>query len=93
MDEPKKQKSVSLSSMESEFNAASEAAKEVIWLKWLLGEINKSLEDPVLKVHNASTIKLAKNPEFHRRSKHIEIRHYFVREKWQDGVFGLEHVS
>ena len=62
-----KQKYVSLSSMASEFIAANEAVKEVILLKWLLGEITQSIEDPVLKVDNANCIMLAKNAEFHRR--------------------------
>ena len=73
--------------------AVSEAAKEVIWLNRLLGEISHLEEQPVLKVDNASTIKLIKNPEFHKRTKHIEVRHYFVREKYQEGIFNVEHIS
>lgn len=88
-----KQKSVSLSTTEAEFIAMSEGAKEVIWVKRLLQDITNLQELPVLKVDNASAIKLVKNPEFHKRSKHIEVRHYFVRERYQEGVFDVEHVA
>lgn len=59
----------------------------------MLSEITKF--DYVLKllIDNASAIKLAKNPEFHKRSKHIEVRHHFVREKYNEGIIDLEHVD
>lgn len=41
---------------------------------------------------NASTIKLAKNPEFHKRSTHIEVKYHFIREKYCDGTLKIEHV-
>ncbi|UYV83405.1 hypothetical protein LAZ67_23000904, partial [Cordylochernes scorpioides] len=61
-----KQRSVSLSTTEAELVAASNTAKEVIWLNRLLrNEISPLKEQPIIKVDNASTIKLIKNPEFH----------------------------
>lgn len=42
---------------------------------------------------NLSAIRLIKNPEFHKRSKHIDIRYHFVKEKYEAGDFELEHVS
>lgn len=87
------QKSVALSTTEAEFVAASEGAKELIWLKRLLNEICGKSGVPVLFVDNASAIKLVKNPEFHKRSKHIEVRYYFVRELFQNGDIFVEHVS
>ncbi|UYV78722.1 hypothetical protein LAZ67_16002545 [Cordylochernes scorpioides] len=68
-----KQISVSLSTTEAELVAASNTAKEVIWLNRLFSEISPLNEQPIIKVDNASTIKLIKNPEFHKRTKHIEI--------------------
>ncbi|UYV63705.1 hypothetical protein LAZ67_2005372 [Cordylochernes scorpioides] len=67
-----KQRSVSLSTTEAELVAASNTAKEVIWLNRLFSEISPLKEQPIIKVDNASTIKLIKNPEFHKRTKHIE---------------------
>ncbi|UYV78997.1 hypothetical protein LAZ67_17000580, partial [Cordylochernes scorpioides] len=88
-----KQRSVSLSTTEAELVVASNTAKEVIWLNRLFSEISPLKEQPIIKVDNASTIKLIKNPEFHKRTKHIEVRHYFVREKYQEGIFNVEHIS
>ena len=87
-----KQKSVALSTTEAEFMAASEAAKEIIWLSRLFSEITTLTETPVLKIDNMSSVKLVKNPTFHRRSKHIEVRHYFVREKFDEGRLTVEHI-
>ena len=64
----RKQQSVSLSTTESEFIAASEAAKKLIWLKRLIEEIVKLKENPVLMVDNVGALKFAKNPEFHKRT-------------------------
>jgi hypothetical protein len=87
-----RQRSVALSTTEAELIAASEAAKEVIWLSRLLKEIT-TVTTSVLYVDNLSTIKLIKNPVYHKRSKHVEVRHFFVREKVADGVLNVEHVS
>jgi len=55
------------------------AASELLWLKRLLGELGgKSSEVLMVYVENASAVKFAKNPEFHKWSKHVEVRYYFV---------------
>ena len=46
----------------------------------------------ILYVDNQSTIKLIKNPEFHKRTKHIDVKYHFIREKLADNVFVLEYV-
>ena len=75
------QRSVALSTTEAEFIAPSEGAKKLLWLKCLLGELSgKCSEVPTLYVENTSTVKLMKNPEFHKQWKHIEVWYYFVRE-------------
>lgn len=87
------QKSVALSTTQAEFVAASEGAKELVWLSRLLLEISEKSYVPTLFVDNASAIKLTKNPEFHKRSKHIEVRYYFVRELYQNGDINVEYVK
>jgi len=87
-----RQKSVALSTTEAEFIAASEAAKEIVWLSRLFSEISVLTSIPVLKIDNMSAVKLVKNPAFHKRSKHIEVRYYFVREKYDEGQLVVEHV-
>jgi hypothetical protein len=81
-----KQASVAISTIEAEIVAASEAAREIVWLKRLLSAMTTISETPQLQVDNEAAVKLAQNPEFHRRTKHIRIRHFFVRELVTDGV-------
>ncbi|BET03511.1 Hydra magnipapillata [Nesidiocoris tenuis] len=88
-----KQKSVVLSTTEAEFIAASEGAKEVIWANRLLKEMTQLKGKPTMRIDNASALKLVKYPEFHWRTKHIEIRHYFVWEKYQEGALDVEHIE
>jgi hypothetical protein len=85
--------SVSLSTTEAEYVAASEAAKDVVWLTRLFNEIAPFDATPVLQVDNASAIKLAKNPIFHKRSKHIDVRAHFVRELVEEGKLIIEHIA
>jgi hypothetical protein len=69
------QKATALSTIEAEIIAGSEGAKELVWLKRLLSELlsNLSSKIPALYINNASAIKLAKNPEYHKRSKRIKV--------------------
>ena len=77
----KKQTSVALSSCEAEIMAASEAAKEGIYLRGLLQELGHAGDEPVeLGMDNQSAIAISYNPEHHSRTKHIDRRHFFVRE-------------
>ena len=76
-----KQKSVSLSSCEAEIMAASEAAKEALYLRNFLIELGVASDAPVdLATDNTAARDLSYNPEHHQRVKHIERRHFFVRE-------------
>ena len=78
----KKQPTISLSSCETELMAASEAAKEAIYLRSFLTELGQSDSDPTrLAVDNQAARDLAYNPEHHSRTKHIKRRHFFVRRR------------
>jgi hypothetical protein len=88
-----KQRIVALSSCESEYVAATTAACQAIWLARLLGEIKEEATGTtVLNVDNKSAISLSKNPVFHERSKHIDIRYHFIRECVEDGKILMQFV-
>lgn len=90
----RKQKTVALSTTESEYIAASESIKELIWLQMLFKEFFDSGDGiPLLSSDNQSAIKLIKNPEFHKRTKHIDIKYHFIRKKFSNGLFELQYVS
>lgn len=89
-----KQRCVALSSCEAEFMAATAAAFQAIWLKNLLSKITGECIGPVvLYVDNKSAIDLAKNPVFHGRSKHIDIRYHFIRECVEKGEIIMKHIN
>lgn len=88
-----KQRCVALSSCEAEFMAVTAAACQGIWLKNVLGQIlNEKLSPVVLYVDNKSAIDLAKNPVFHGRSKHIDIRYHFIRDCVEKGDIVIKYV-
>ena len=89
----KKQRTVALSSTEAEYMALSEATQEAVWLKAFMNEIGEATGMDPLTVYedDQSAIALAKNPEFHKRTKHIDIRYHFVREKVEDNQVTLEY--
>jgi hypothetical protein len=89
------QRTTDLSTTEVEIIAASEGAKGLVWLKRLLSELLSDFarRTPVLYIDNASALKLTKNPEYHKRSKHIEVRHFYVRERYLNDDIGIEHVD
>ena len=76
-----RQKTTALSSTESEYMALSAAVQEAIWLRGMLKDLGfEQSKCTIIFQDNQSSIKLAKNPEMHQRTKHIDIRHHFVRE-------------
>ena len=78
----KKQASVALSSTEAEYIAAAHASKEVVWLRRLLSELGQAPNAPThLHIDNQSAIAITKNPKFHDRTKHIDVRYHFLRQK------------
>ena len=90
----RRQATVSVSTTEAEFIAASEATKEAIWLRKLLLDIGHGCIGPTaLNVDNQSAIKLSRNPEFHRRSKHIDVRYQFICEKLENNEIDTKYVS
>ena len=77
----KKQPIVTLSTCEAEYVAATSCVCHAIWLRNLLKEIGLTQEEPTkVCVDNKSAIALAKNPVFHDRSKHIDVRYHYIRE-------------
>lgn len=88
-----RQKCVALSSTEAEYIAAALAMKEMVWIDRLMDDIWSKHEEPSMLVDNQSAIRLIKNMEFHKRTKHIDVMYNFVREKFRDGFFKLSYVN
>lgn len=90
----KRQKCVAQSTTEAEYIAVSDCTKEVVWIRRLIAGLGFLQPYPTsLFCDNQSAIKLIKNPEFHQRSKHIDIKYHYVREKFRDETITVVYVS
>lgn len=92
----KRQPTVALSSCEAEYMGQTQATKEAIWLKSLLAQLDSSLAKGVHAViihcDNQRAIALAKNPESHARSKHIDIQWHYQCERIEDGSVEFSYI-
>ncbi len=88
----KKQPIVSLSSMEAEYIALTSAAKEAMWLQKLNFEIEEKAEAILIYEDNQSTIKTASEEIYNDRSKHIDVRYHFIREKVRNNQIKVEYL-
>ena len=83
----RKQGSIAQSIAEAEYIAASDACKEVVWLRKLLSDLFEGkLGSTIIHCDNQSCIKLSENPVLHDRSEHIEMRYHFIRDLVQRGA-------
>jgi hypothetical protein len=92
----KKQPTVALSSVEAEYMAATQATKETIWLRTFFNELGIShfLSGPsIIYFDSQGSIALAKRPEYHQRTKHIDVQHHFVREQVNLGTVQFKYIS
>src|SRR5271169_1234533 len=89
------QATVALSTTESEYMALTEACKEVEWVRGLLKELrygNHDQNPTTLSTDNQGALNLALNPVSHGRTKHIAIRHHYIREAIADKSVWIQHV-
>jgi len=87
------QSTVALSTTEAEYMAVTEAVKEAIWLQGLLDELGIGQKKINVYSDSQSAIHLAKNPVYHVRTKHIDVRHHFVREIISEGRILLQKIG
>lgn len=95
--EAKKQPTVALSSTEAEYMALTSAIKEVKYLANLMDELGLSttfgLNTPILYCDNKGAICIAENQGYSARTKHIDVRHHFIREAIEMKIIKLEYVA
>nr|GEZ09445.1 copia protein [Tanacetum cinerariifolium] len=85
----KKQKSTAISSTEAEYIALSGCCAQILWMRSQLTDYGLVFYQIHLYCDNKSTIALCCNNVQHSRSKHIDIRHHFIKEKVENGVVEL----
>jgi hypothetical protein len=88
------QPTVALSSAEAEYMAASAAVQEATYLRQLLSEFGyQQSKSTTIFEDNQGCIALARNPVLHKRTKHIEIKYHFIRERIESGEIDLIYIS
>ena len=88
----KKQNFISLSTVEDKYIAIGSCCTQFLWMQKLLHDYGICQEHLIIYCDNTSAITLSKNPVQHSRTKHIEIRHHFIRELVEDGTLTLEFI-
>jgi hypothetical protein len=89
----KKQNFISLSTAEAEYIAAGSCCTQLMWMKQLLVDYGFPQGMMIVYCDNTSAINISKNPIQHSRTKHIDIRHHFIRDLVENQVVSLDYVS
>lgn len=90
----RRQRDTALSSAEAEYMALCEAVKEAIWLRRLLADLGEPQNDAtVIYVDSESAIAISKTPAGRTRTRHINVRYHFIREKIESKEIRLVHCS
>jgi hypothetical protein len=90
---PKKQNSVALSTTVAEYIAAGHCYAQLLWLRQTLRDYGYKLSKVPLLCDNESAIRMVDNLVEHNRTKHIDIRYYFLRDHQQWGDIAIDYVS
>ena len=89
----KKQTCVALSTVEAEYIVAGSCYAQILWLKQQLADFGLMISKVPLMCDNTSGINLTKNQIQHSRTKHIEIRHHFIRDQVNNGNCEVKFVE
>jgi len=90
----KKQQTVALSTAEAEYIATTHAAKQVIWHRSLYSELDFKLPmTSTIFTDNQAAISISHHPEFHARTKHIDINYHFLRDLISAGTVNTVYVN
>ena len=94
-----KQSCVTLSTMEAEYVAVTEATKETLWLSNVIKEcadvniLPDEIPIPTIHVDNMATIRFSETAIENRRSKHIQVRLFFMRDLISTRTIELQHIN
>ena len=90
----KKQNTVALSTAEAEYISATHVAKQVLWHRSLFNELK--IPQPgtsTIFTDNQAAISIGHNPEFHARTKHIDIALHFLRDHVEKGTLNMVYIT
>lgn len=82
-----------LSTTEVEYIVRGSSCTQFLWMKQTLNEFNVQQDVMASFCDNLSAINISKNHDQHIRTKHIGIRHHFIRELMEDKVIKIKHIA
>ena len=88
----KKQTIVANSTTEAEYVAAAHCCGQVLWIQNQMLDYGLNFMNTVIHIDNKSTICIVKNPVYHSKTKHIEIRHHFIRDCFEKKLIRVEKI-
>src|SRR4051812_39096788 len=90
----RKQKTVSLSSTEAEYLAASEAARAGLWIRGFMAELRVAPPGPsILRIDSSSALAILNGSSASHRRKQIDVVHHFAREQVEKGTLSFEKIG
>ncbi|GJT02154.1 putative ribonuclease H-like domain-containing protein [Tanacetum coccineum] len=88
----KKQTIVATSTTEAEYVAAATCYGQVLWIQNQMLDYGFNFMNTKIHIDNESTICIVKNPVYHSKTKHIEIRHHFIRDSYEKKLIRVEKI-
>ncbi|GJR08450.1 reverse transcriptase domain-containing protein [Tanacetum coccineum] len=88
----KKQTIVATSTTEAEYVAAANCCGQVLWVQNQLLDYGFNFMNTKIHIDNESTICIVKNPVYHSKTKHIEIRHHFIRDCYEKKLIQVQKI-
>jgi len=89
----KKQACAALSTVEAKYISTGSSYAQILWLKQQLANFGLKISKVPLLCDNTSAINLTKNQIQHSRTKHIEIRHHFIRDHMNNGDCEMKFIE
>ena len=88
----KKQRTVALSTCEAELMALTQATQEAVWIQRLKSEISQDTSPILINCDSQSALCIVENGVINSRTKHIDIRHHFVKDQIESNVINIQYV-
>ncbi|GKC60241.1 putative ribonuclease H-like domain-containing protein [Tanacetum coccineum] len=88
----KKQTIVAKSTTKAEYVAATNCCRHVLWIQNQMLDYGFNFMNTKIYIDNESTICIVKNPVFHSKTKHIEIRHHFIRDSYEKKLIQVINI-
>nr|GEV30842.1 putative ribonuclease H-like domain-containing protein [Tanacetum cinerariifolium] len=88
----KKQTIIATSTTKAEYVAAASGRGQVLWIQNQLLDYGYNFMSTMIYIYNNSVICIDKNPVYHSKTKHIEIRHHFIRDFYEKKLINVDHI-